>query len=364
MYRDLMHALQTSKWKVACLIAAMSVGVASSIRCEESSSPSPLVQVKESQDTSAPLVERTKEVPETSVELRADPNARIEEKFYDFPYPHKKLTVSDVKEITHLQRQWIPTYDGSFPTMIAHPRETSFSLAWRSRDTAFNDKVVAVSLGDTFPIYRWEGLGQQKTGTMQVAIEGGIWATFNYPNNDPDLLNTDYLVGIPFNYSDGKWNFRSRLYHISAHLGDEYIQTHEGVTRLNPSFEALDFYTMCDVNQNLWLYGGIGFVLRSDKTFRLKRIYGDLGAEVRAGPNFYHHRNLVMQPFLATNVHFSQTHRYRPEVNTDLGVEWSQIPGTGRKLRSFLEYFHGYSQEGQFANQRTNFFALKVSYGY
>lgn len=364
MYRDLIDALQASSWKSAYLMIAAGALAISPIRCEEAEVESPLSKVKNSQDTSELLVERTKEVPQASVELRADPSAKIEEKFYQYPYPHKKLTVSDVKEITNLQRQWIPTYDGTFPTMIAHPRETSFSLAWRSRDTAFNDKVVAVSLGDTFPIYRWEGWGQQKTGMMQVAIEGGIWATFNYPNNDPDLLNTDYLVGIPFNYSDGRWNFRSRLYHISAHLGDEYIQTHEGVTRLNPSFEALDFYTMCDVNQNMWIYGGLGFVLRSDKTFKLKRLYADLGVEFRAKPTFYHHRNLVMQPFLATNAHFAQTHRFRPEINTDLGLEWSQIPGTGRKLRSFFEYFHGYSQEGQFANKRTNFFALKVSYGY
>lgn len=362
MYRDIMNSLQNRSWKGTSLLIALGLLATGPLQCVEA--PSPLTQAQESEETGSQIVQRTKKVPEASVELRADPNARVEEKYYQFPYPHKKLTVSDVKEITHLQRQWIPTYDGTFPTMVANPRETSFCLAWRSRDTAFKDKVVAVSLGDTFPIYRWEGWGKEKTGTMQVAIEGGIWATFNYPNNDPDLLNTDYLVGIPFNYCNGSWNFRTRLYHISAHLGDEYIQTHQGVKRLNPSFEAVDLYTMYDLNPSTWIYGGIGCVLRSDKTFPLKRLYGDVGIELRAKQNFYHDRNLVMQPFWATNVHMAQTHKFSPEVNTDLGIEWSQIPGTGRKLRTFLEYFHGYSQEGQFANQRTNFFAVKVSYGY
>ena len=307
---------------------------------------------------------RAHSIPQARIELRTDPDSLVEEKQLQHPYPHKKLTVSDVSEITHLQRQWIPSSEGSFPCMIAHPREATFSLAWRKRDKAFNDKIVAVSLGDTFPLYRWEGLGPQATGFLQLAIEGGLWAVFDYPSGDPDLVNSDYMVGVPVSFANGKWHFRGRIYHISSHLGDEFMDGHRGFVRLNPSFEAVDVYGMCDVNDHMRIYSGLGYVLRSDDTFHLRHFYGDLGLELRALKSYFQGRNLVMQPFLATNVHISQTHRWRFEANTDLGIEWSQIPGTGRQLRSYLEYYTGYSQEGQFANIRTNYLALKVSYSY
>lgn len=305
---------------------------------------------------------------QATIELRADPDARIEEKLFEFPYPHKKLTVTDVTQITQFQRQWIPRSDGGFPWMIANPREPTFSLAFRTRDKAFRDKVVAVSLGDTFPLYRWEGLGRQQLGVLQLAIEGGIWAVFDYPNNDPDLLNSDYMVGIPVSYSEGPWHYRARLYHISSHLGDEYMVRARdlglNVVRLNPSFEAIDFLGMYDMGEHIRLYGGLGYVVRSDETFHLRHFYGDLGIELRAMRAFFHGRNLVAQPYFASNLHLAQTHRYRPEINTNLGIEWSQIPGAGRKFRTCFEYYEGYSLEGQFGNSRTNYFAIKVSYGY
>lgn len=307
---------------------------------------------------------RSRGIPQARLELRTDPDAQIVERQLLYPYPHKHLTVSDVSEITHLQRQWIPSSEGSFPCMIAHPREATFSLAWRKHDKAFNDKIVAVSLGDTFPLYRWEGLGPQSSGFLQLAIEGGLWAVFDYPDNDPDLVNSDYMVGIPLSYASGRWHVRGRIYHISSHLGDEFMDGHRGFVRLNPSFEALDVYGMCDINDHVRAYSGLGYILRSDKTFHLRRLYGDLGLELRALKNYFKGRNLVMQPFFATNLHAAQTHHWRFESNTDLGIEWSQMPGTGRQLRTYLEYYTGYSLEGQFANIRTNYLALKVSYSY
>ena len=60
------------------------------------------------------------------------------------------------------------------------------------------------------------------------------------PNDEwAELINTDYLVAIPLSYAIDNWAVRLRVYHISTHLGDEYMNNHQDVIRLNPSFETL-----------------------------------------------------------------------------------------------------------------------------
>ncbi len=38
-----------------------------------------------------------------------------------------------------------------------------------------------------------------------------------------DLINTDYVVGVPLSWRSGGWSTRVRLYHQSSHLGDEFL---------------------------------------------------------------------------------------------------------------------------------------------
>src|SRR3989441_12254527 len=69
-----------------------------------------------------------------------------------------------------------------------------------------------------------------------------------------DLINTDYLSGLPLAYRHGSWATRFRLYHQSSHLGDESL-LHTNAQRVDLTFEAAELLVSKEVAQ--WrVYGG------------------------------------------------------------------------------------------------------------
>ena len=69
-----------------------------------------------------------------------------------------------------------------------------------------------------------------------------------------DLINTDYLVGLPVTYRHGSWTTRFRLYHQSSHLGDEYL-LHTHAQRVDLTFEAAELLVSKAI-ANWRVYGG------------------------------------------------------------------------------------------------------------
>ena len=78
-----------------------------------------------------------------------------------------------------------------------------------------------------------------RTGDWQLAIAAGVFSQFNMQSATTDLVNTDYLIGIPLTYCRGAVATRVRLYHQSSHLGDEYL-LHTRAQRVSLSFEAAE----------------------------------------------------------------------------------------------------------------------------
>src|SRR3989441_12003782 len=72
-----------------------------------------------------------------------------------------------------------------------------------------------------------------------------------------DLINTDYLVGLPLTYRHGSWATRLRLYHQSSHLGDEYL-LHTNAQRVDLTFEAAELLVSKEIAQWRGCGGGGG----------------------------------------------------------------------------------------------------------
>jgi len=262
---------------------------------------------------------------------------------------------------------WFPQQTVLFPPMIANPRATIYSVAYWSGDRVMGPKSVAVSLGDNFPIFRWRRVFYWK-GDLQIDIQAGIWSVFkmdvHYDGGISELINTDYLVGLPLSYVVNKWAFRLRGYHISSHLGDEFIVHHPEVKRVNPSMEAIDFFVAYQINSAVRIYGGPGWIFHSDRTYPLKPpLYVEWGGELRLlrHRNLYH--NLHGMVFLAVYVRNWQVNNWDFDTTYMAGYEWSKLQGVGRKMRIFVNYHHGYSA-GQFFKDRVSWAGLGCSWGF
>ncbi|MGE5195752.1 MAG: DUF1207 domain-containing protein [Anaerolineae bacterium] len=269
---------------------------------------------------------------------------------------------------------WFPQSTVLFPPLVADPREPTYSVAPRFGDKRMGNKAIAVSLGDDFPIFRWRDIFRWH-GDLQIGISAGVWAIFNFshvPRRQGDgyceLVNTDYFVGVPLTYAFDRWAFRLRGYHISGHLGDEFIVNRPRYVkhhrRKNPSFEAIDFFTSYQFSSNLRVYFGPGAVCHSDKTFLLKPLYVQYGVEVRLFGHKHHYHRLYGTPFFAIHLENWQEHRWDLDSFFKLGYELSKLQGVGRKMRLYVDYHTGFSYEGQFFKKRTQYGEVGFSWGF
>jgi len=276
--------------------------------------------------------------------------------------------IDEKEPIRRVKGVWFPESTVLFQPLIANPREPVYSIAYRWGDNVIANQEIAISLGDVFPLFRWFSVFHWR-GDLQLDIAACMWANFDmdpeyHPRDEwAELVTSDYLLSIPLSYAVGKWAYRLRVYHISSHLGDEFIVNRTVVNRINVSFEALDFFASYQATDGLRVYLGPGFVLHSDNAYPMKVFYGEYGLEWRFSGLRYHYHRLYGTPFFAVDVQQWQACHYRPSVTAQLGYEWSKLQGAGRKVRLFAEYHNGNS-EGQFFKDHTQYIAARLSWGF
>lgn len=261
--------------------------------------------------------------------------------------------------------EWLPEYPVLFRQFMADPRQVTYSVGWRFNDHALVKNIIPISYGDSIAFYRlynvWPWCGQ-----LQIELEGALWAVFDPLHESSPLVNADYYVGIPITYAIEKWQFRLRGFHISSHLGDEFLLNHPGFDRRNPSAEYLDFFISHDLTDEIRVYGGLGVIVHQDESFKTKRFYGEAGFEVRLAGYGFNDRcqRIYGVPIFAVHLRHRGDFRRHVDLTYALGYEFGKLYGLERKMRAVLEYHDGYSFEGQFSRYPTNYLAIRLSYGF
>jgi hypothetical protein len=260
---------------------------------------------------------------------------------------------------------WLPEAPPLFRPFIADPRQVTYSVGWRWNDQVLEKNVIPVSFGDIFPIFRWCDIWYPR-GDLEFGIEGAVWAVFDPLHESSPLIDADYYVGFPISYSFGTWAFRLRGYHISTHIGDEFLLNHPHFDRRNPSIEAFDFYVSNQFTRDIRLYGGIGWLACQDDSFRVGEFYFEAGVELRLmelGYRDYCNR-LYGVPFFAMDFYYQSHFKHHINSTYAIGYEWGKVSGLRRRFRIFLEYHDGYSVEGQFSKHPTNYLSIRGTYGF
>lgn len=138
-----------------------------------------------------------------------------------------------------------------FRPLLADPKEPQFfaNYLW-DRSTRLGSRLGSVGFGET--------LGLVRVRDWQLAVAAGVFSEFNMQSSTTDLLNTDYLVGLPVAYRHGDWSARFSVFHQSSHLGDEYM-LHTHAQRVDLSFEAAEVLLGREMGR--WrVYGGGEYV--------------------------------------------------------------------------------------------------------
>lgn len=243
--------------------------------------------------------------------------------------------------------------DDVFRPLMADPKQPQFFASWqatRARTDRTYANLGSVGFGENFGFYtRRDGCNG-----WQVGLLAGVFSQFNLDAPSSELINTDYIVGIPLSWRSGAWSTRVRLYHQSSHLGDEFLLGRPGFNRVNLSFEEVEGILSYDYRWARFYAGGGYLVDREPAT--LDRIRAQWGFELR-GPTMDSPilgtvvAGLRITPVLGTD--FKSFEELNWVINTNVvgGIEWS-MDGSTRRLRVLLNYYHGFNPYGQFFAQK------------
>lgn len=243
--------------------------------------------------------------------------------------------------------------DDVFRPLMADPKQPQFFASWQAaqvRTDRTSANVGSVGFGENFGFYT----KREGCSGWQVGLLAGVFSQFNLDAPSSDLINTDFVVGVPFSWRAGNWSTRVRFYHQSSHLGDEFLLGRPGFNRVNLSFEETEAILSYDYR---WvrLYAGGGYLIHRDPA-SLDRSRGQWGFELRgpAAPSPILGKaleGLLITPVLGAD--FKALEEFKWIVNSNVvgGAEWSRV-GSNRRFRFLLNYYHGFNPYGQFFAQK------------
>ena len=175
----------------------------------------------------------------------------------------------------------------------------------------------------------------------QLDFEGAAFPRLDV-ENDRDLVSVDFRFGAPLTFRKGPWEGKVGYYHICSHIGDEYLQTHPGATRLNYVRDAIVLGLAVRPHPDLRIYGEAGY-----------GVWTDGGAEpweFQFGIDYSpaEPSGILGAPFLAVNGHLREELDFSGSFTAQAGVQWRGEEGNLFRLGA--HYFNGLSDQYQFLN--------------
>ena len=173
-----------------------------------------------------------------------------------------------------------------------------------------------------------------------------------------DLLNADYTIGIPVTYRHGDHSIRVRIYHQSSHLGDELLLGANPPTRVNLSYESVEFIYSREWRQ--WrVYGGGEYLFHREPS-DLKPASAHFGVEYRASePLLWNGR-----PVAGVDLKKLEEHGWTIDTSVKAGLEFGHPNPGQRRLRVMAEWYKGLDTHGQFFINKVEYYGLGVSLGF
>lgn len=117
-----------------------------------------------------------------------------------------------------------------YHSYLAGAKEPRINAVWmRDQNGKFNWET---QLGGRVGLIRYGEFTAVNPNGWQVDLEGGAQARV-MPENNSDLEAVDFRVGFLLTRRKDLWCWKTGYYHLSSHLGDEFLISNPGFTRLN-----------------------------------------------------------------------------------------------------------------------------------
>lgn len=244
----------------------------------------------------------------------------------------------DTVEAFGPRKEFLPK-DHLFAPILLDPLQSqtygSVLPVFVSNSNRYKGSIVPFAFGMQKPFFR------RQTGTNRAsewALDLASFTQFEVYQDEKlnkqrrQLVNTDYRVGISYHLRRGPGTWRFRAYHLSSHLGDDFIIRNQLVFRLPNSvnYELIDATYSRQV-RDFRVYGGLGIGLR----------VSDERKPLSAQAGFWYKKPTTKTAQLVGGLDLKlwQQTNFRPGIKAGIGVTAGRGPGN---LTFLLETYSGF----------------------
>jgi hypothetical protein len=237
---------------------------------------------------------------------------------------------------------------------LAGPKESRISSFW------FHDEDAGwlwdVTLGGHVGILRLGSQNAYRPEGLQVDIEGAGMPRLD-PEEERDLVSTDFRFGVPVTYALGIFESKLAYYHLSSHLGDEFMLKNPLVERVNYSRDVIVFGLAAYLTEDLRVYAEAGYAF-----------YTSGGAEpweFQLGAEFSPAYPTLSRgaPFAAVNLLAREEVDFAGTFSAQAGWQWRGF-GSRHLLRAGVQYQVGKSPQLEFFDRDEEQLGLALWYDY
>lgn len=233
--------------------------------------------------------------------------------------------------------QWLP--DGlMYKSYLAGVKEPRFGVSWgylegRPEAIGGTGRIWEATLGGRVGVLRYGTDDIVKPQGWQLDLEGAAMPRLDMDNKQ-DVIAVDFRFGAPITYRRGGTSLKFGYYHISSHLGDEFMIRYPFYERDNYVREALVAAVSHEPNDYLRFYGEMGYAMWDGGVVEPWEF--QFGAEYspQAATGIY------SSPFAAVNTHLREELNFSGHVNVQAGWQW-RGPESDRLWRIGAQYFNG-----------------------
>jgi hypothetical protein len=220
---------------------------------------------------------------------------------------------------------------------IKAPRLSSVISAGRNGDLFWDG-----TLGGRFGLLRYTDDDPLWRRGWQLDFEGAAFVRLDF-NEHNDVRSSDYRVSIPLTFSFGQAQTRVGYYHLSSHLGDEFLLKNPAFNRLNYSKDVLFLGSAYWLTRSTRVYGEVGWAF-------VKEIAGDIEFKfgLESAPRIPTGRRGA--PFFAIGCQLQDEVDYGGGITVEAGWAWNAWQHTGL-LRTGIHYYNGKSHQFSFFNE-------------
>ena len=211
------------------------------------------------------------------------------------------------------------------------------------------------TLGTRVGILRFGNRDNFSPEGFQIDAEGSAQVRLDIRNN-VDVQAVDFRGGLPLTYGVGPHRYKLGYYHLSSHLGDEFLLDNPGYPRLNFARDVIIFGYSYYWTEKLRLYGEAGWAFYTDVSKPFELQFG-----IDWAPN--RPTGFRGEPFFAINGHLREELDFSGNLTAQLGWAWVGDQNA-RLLRAGLHYFNGNSSQFSFYQEHEQQIGLGLWYDF